>query len=261
MLGGGDGGRGDRGGADAGVHRAGRQRRGEQLGHGLGAALGETEPAARVGVQGEVRAPARRGQARVAEQCGEQRAQEAVDGARGQSARGEGPAGGELGAAEQPLDRGRPDAGERGAEPAPVERAAEGRGARGGARGGLHGTRHQGGARQGARRRSASRAPSGRGLRRPAVPAVTVDQDAGGEGAQDERVETRRTAQFRVGGGATGRSCRAGSRRPSRRHPAADVRSGPPGQRSLPRCWSAVARPEPRGPGPHDDDVRMVRRL
>src|SRR5690606_25983833 len=73
--------RGGRHGRDPhpGVHGARRQSAQQQVRQRLGAALGQAEPSPGEGAQGEVGAPARRGEVRVAQQRRQQGAQEAVD--------------------------------------------------------------------------------------------------------------------------------------------------------------------------------------
>ena len=164
--------------------------------------------------------------------------------------------GGALGAGQQACDGVAGEPGERGAEPGLVERAADA-----GGRARTRGPRGRRGALARARAavsapRRAPRAPGApaRCRRRRCAAARPGRRDAGparrGPGSAAAR-DTRWTAAGRPG--------RAGSRRPSRWPSGRRRRARPPGPRSSAPRWSADVPPRAGDPGPHDDDVRLVR--
>jgi hypothetical protein len=94
------------------------------------------------------------------------------------------------------------------------------------------------------------------------VAAVAVEEDARGEGAQHQGVEARGQAQFGV---------RGGQELPDPvepepvdllgRHTAAHVRGGLQDYGRYSCADQPMRRGESGDPGPHDDDVRLVRVL
>ena len=120
---------------DAGVDGARREGGREKLRERVRAALRQAQAARREGVQRQVGAAAGGLQVRVAEQRGEQGAQEAVDRAGREAPGGQRLCGGEIGAGEEAGRWDGGEAGERGAETGLVEGAAEGPGPGGSALG------------------------------------------------------------------------------------------------------------------------------